>query len=336
MPVPMRILRAFLGGTFVFAGIQKIMDPNFLRPGGGDYIGTQLNGFSKGTPAGPLMAMLAHHAVLAGIGVALLETAIGLAVLFGVLLPLAALGGLLVNLTLWLSATWHVHPFFLGSDSIFTVAWLVLLADVWPRWRTTPVPARGGRVALADGGVAADRRTLLGIGAVGALSLVFASAARVFRGPESTSDSIAAMTSGSAKRSGGPESSSGSSTPTPHASPSAPATHTKAPAPPKGQVLTTLSKLPVGRAVGFQDPVVGPAVLLRLANDQVFAYSRVCTHEGCLVGYDPSAQLLVCPCHGAEFDPSSQATPVAGPTSQPLQRINVSVDKSNGNVILLA
>ena len=53
MPWSIRILRAFLGVTFVFAGVQKFLDPNFLRPGGGDYIGTQLDGFATGTPAAP-------------------------------------------------------------------------------------------------------------------------------------------------------------------------------------------------------------------------------------------------------------------------------------------
>jgi len=54
---------------------------------------------------------------------------------------------------------------------------------------------------------------------------------------------------------------------------------------------------------------VGPAALVRLADGSVVAYSRVCTHAGCQVGFDPQAMLLVCLCHGAEFDPSYQAQP---------------------------
>ena len=108
-----------------------------------------------------------------------------------------------------------------------------------------------------------------------------------------------------------------------------------APATP-GRVLTTLDALPVGRAVGFTDPQVGPAVLLRLANDQVVAYSRACTHEGCLVGYDQSSHILVCPCHGAEFDPAHQAAAIAGPTRTPLESIKVVVDRPTGDVILPA
>lgn len=334
---PMRILRAFLGGTFVFAGMQKLLDPNFLRPSGGDYIGTQLKGFANGTPAGPLMHMLAQHAVLAGVGVALLETAIGVAVLLGVLLPIAVIGGLLVNLTLLLSATWHTHPFFLGSDSIFVVAWLVLLVDAWPRWTRTPVPARGGRVAWASGGVASDRRWLLQAAGVGAAAVVLDVMARALKGPVPTSDRLAqsggfGSTSMSTQKTK-PKKTASPAAPSDSPSP-APTSSSSAPAAPSGTVLTTLSALPVGKAVGFQDPSIGPAVLLRLANDEVFAYSRVCTHAGCLVGYNPSAQLLVCPCHGAEYDPAQGAQPVAGPTFQPLQKIRVVVDRANGDIIL--
>jgi uncharacterized membrane protein YphA (DoxX/SURF4 family) len=53
MPWSIRILRAFLGVTFVFAGVQKFLDPNFFRSGGGDYIGTQLAGFAAGTAGLP-------------------------------------------------------------------------------------------------------------------------------------------------------------------------------------------------------------------------------------------------------------------------------------------
>ena len=53
------------------------------------------------------------------------------------------------------------------------------------------------------------------------------------------------------------------------------------------------------------------------------------------MGYDTSAQLLVCPCHGAEFDPAKRAQPLPGsPTSTPLQYIRVVVDQASGQVIL--
>jgi thiosulfate dehydrogenase [quinone] large subunit len=91
----------------------------------------------------------------------------------------------------------------------------------------------------------------------------------------------------------------------------------------------------VGQALGFTAPGVGPAAVVRLANGSVVAYSRVCTHAGCLVGYSQSSQLFVCPCHGAEFDPAQHADPTPGsPTSTPLEMIRVVVDKATGDVIL--
>jgi thiosulfate dehydrogenase [quinone] large subunit len=97
-------------------------------------------------------------------------------------------------------------------------------------------------------------------------------------------------------------------------------------------VVASLDQIPVGGAIPFDDPSVGPAVLCRLGTDQVSAYSRICTHAGCLVGYDPSARLLVCPCHGAEFDPSRGAEPVAGPAPTPLTRVAVTLDRSTGQI----
>src|SRR5215470_19201056 len=121
MPWAIRILRAFLGATFLFAGVQKFLDPNFLRPGGGDYIGTQLTGFANGTPAAPLLRVLEHAPLVAGVGIAVLEIAVGLATLLGIAMLSAAFVGLAINTALWLSATWHTHPYFLGSDSIYAV-----------------------------------------------------------------------------------------------------------------------------------------------------------------------------------------------------------------------
>src|SRR6266566_264450 len=109
-------LRLFLGVTFVYAGVQKLSDPGFLHPGAPTYIGTQLRGFAHGTPGGFLLRTFAiPHAELAGVVVALLEIAVGLLVLAGLLTRLAAAVGLSLNLVLFLTASWHTSPYFLGS-----------------------------------------------------------------------------------------------------------------------------------------------------------------------------------------------------------------------------
>ena len=141
MSWPLRILRAFLGGTFVFAGAQKFLDPNFLRQGSPDFVGTQLRGFATGTPAGPLLRLLGHAPVVTGVAIALTEIAVGVAVLAGVFMVLATVVGFLINLTLFLSATWHVHPFFLGSDSAYCVMWLAFGIGVWELAAHAPAAA---------------------------------------------------------------------------------------------------------------------------------------------------------------------------------------------------
>jgi thiosulfate dehydrogenase [quinone] large subunit len=322
MPWSIRILRAFLGITFVFAGVQKFLDPNFFRAGGGDYIGTQLAGFATGTPAAPLMRVLEHAPVLTGIAIALVEIAVGLGTLAGIGMLAASLVGFGINAALWLSATWHTHPYFLGSDSIYAVAWLALAAGI-----VQVEHARRGRVAgpieRVDG---ISRREFARGSLIAGMAVALGVASKALAAPASSTGlgALADPTRRSAARS----SASGSSA-TPTTAPSV------APATP-GRVLTTLDALPVGRAVGFTDSQVGPAVLLRLANDQVVAYSRACTHEGCLVGYDQSSHILVCPCHGAEFDPAHQAAAIAGPTRTPLESIKVVVDRPTGDVILPA
>ena len=318
MPWSIRILRAFLGVTFVFAGVQKFLDPNFFRAGGGDYIGTQLAGFATGTPAAPLMRVLEHAPVLTGIAIALVEIAVGLATLAGIGMLAASLMGFGINAVLWLSATWHTHPYFLGSDSIYAVAWLALAAGI-----VQVEHARRGRVAgpieRIDG---ISRREFARGSLIAGVAVALGVASKALAGPPTSSGlgNLADPARRSAARSSAP-----GSTAAPTASPT-PTT--------PGRVLTTLDALPVGRAVGFTDPQVGPAVLLRLANDQVVAYSRACTHEGCLVGYDQSSEILVCPCHGAEFVPAHQAAAIAGPTQTPLESIKVVVDRRTGDVIL--
>ena len=311
----MRILRAFLGATFLFAGAQKLFDPNFLHAGSATFIGTQLHGFARGTPAGPFLSMLDRAPVLTGIGIALLEIAIGSATLLGVAPLTAAIGGIAVSLTLWLSATWHVHPYFLGSDSIYAVAWIALLASLWQMER-----ARNGRVRgpveVLD---TMDRRQFLRGGVIAGLSLGVAAAARALAGP------VTSTRVGGTRALGGSTGPSGDSSGStgPGRSPSV-----------AGRTITTLDRLPVGKAIGFTAPGIGAAVLVRLATNKVVAYSRICTHAGCLVGYDPSNRILFCPCHGAEFDPARGATPIAGPAPTALQMIPVVVDPRSRKVIL--
>jgi thiosulfate dehydrogenase (quinone) large subunit len=318
MPWSLRVLRGFLGVTFVFAGAQKLLDPNFLNANGADYIGTQLQGFAHGTPAAPLMLLLAKAPVLTGIAISLTEIAIGLATLFGAAMLFAAVVGFSISLVLLLSATWHTHPYFLGSDSIYAVAWVALFAGVWETERRRVGARMRTPLQRVEG---TDRRELIRGGAIAGLSLLIAGAARALS---------ASPTSGTGLRRASRSATTAPQAQGPTSSPSA--THAQRSV--QGKVITSLDKLPVGKAIGFTAPGVGPAVLVRLADNSVVAYSRVCTHAGCLVGYDTQSHILSCPCHGAQFDPAHNADPIAGPASRPLQYIKVVVDPTTNDVVL--
>jgi thiosulfate dehydrogenase (quinone) large subunit len=329
MPLSLAVLRAFLGGTFVFAGFQKLLDPNFLHPGASDFIGTQLHGFAHGTPVGGLLLFLDHWPVAVGIAIALAETAVGVATLFGIAPLLSAFSGLAVNAVLLLSATWHVHPYFLGSDSIYAIAWLAYgigLLEMdrrstgggYREWRGS----RSQRRRSNTHRVRVGRREVLRAGFVAGLALVMDGVAHALAG--SPVGGVSARGPDRPRSVSKPATPSGGSGP-----PGSPP-----PAVPSGKTIASLDRMQIGEAIGFQAPGVGPAVLVRTAERSAVAYSRICTHAGCLVGYDTSARLLVCPCHGAEFDPARRGAPVAGPTSVPLQQIRVVVDPSSGAVIL--
>ena len=118
-------LRLFLGVTFVYAGIHKLSDGGFLRSGSDTYIGDQLAAFSEGTPGGPLLEALAlQPPELAGVGVALAEVAIGLLAVAGRFTRASAAAGLGLSVVLFLTASWHTRPYFLGSDIVFAFAWV--------------------------------------------------------------------------------------------------------------------------------------------------------------------------------------------------------------------
>ncbi|HMA36687.1 MAG TPA: Rieske (2Fe-2S) protein, partial [Chloroflexia bacterium] len=91
--------------------------------------------------------------------------------------------------------------------------------------------------------------------------------------------------------------------------------------------------LQVGEGLDFVNAQTGePGVLVRLASGYV-AYSAVCTHQGCTVGYSPARHLLACPCHGALYDPAAGAVPVRGPARRPLPPLAIQV-QPDGSVDL--
>ncbi len=408
-------LRLFLGITFVYAGVQKLTDPQFFNPSATGFIGKQIMAFAHGSPIHNLLLHVAlPHAMLFGGLVALGEIAIGIGTLLGFLFRPAAFFGMLLSLMFFLSASWHVYPYFYGSDIVFFFAWTPLLLagplgsglpsvdallvrrilmDMPPVWRgrlgpvfnfllgvgdvvekenipleeiptqtvskisgqATPYNSKvsgypqgvpqhimsgQGRPGTMNGNSYQQRQVnyrgrnatirrsqenrrnfLWGLAAGGLGMLGITVAGRAFLShPFGGDDNIPIITQNPTTVSG-TQSTPGSGTATTTASGST--------------EIAQVSAVQPNNAVTFTIPSNGdPGVLIHLSNGKFVAFDATCTHAGCPVQYDPGSQHLLCPCHGAEFDPANAASVVQGPTNTPLTSVPISVNNATGAITL--
>jgi len=96
---------------------------------------------------------------------------------------------------------------------------------------------------------------------------------------------------------------------------------------PDEPVIAELSALEEAGALGFDTPDGKALAISR--DDDVVAYSAVCTHDGCTVGWDAEAQQISCPCHGSRFDPADGSV-LQGPARTALPAVPVVVDEAEG------
>jgi len=120
-------LRAFLGFTFCFAGLQKLANPGFFSASNPASIQSQLAGAARRSPIHALITPLVHVALPLGVLIAFAELAVGLGALLGLWTRIAALGGLVLSLSLFLAVSFHTNPYYTGSDIVFVFAWTPLL-----------------------------------------------------------------------------------------------------------------------------------------------------------------------------------------------------------------
>lgn len=79
----------------------------------------------------------------------------------------------------------------------------------------------------------------------------------------------------------------------------------------------------VGGSYVFQLPGShGPAILVRLSEEQYLAYSQKCTHLQCPVIWKAKESKLVCPCHHGAFDVQTGAV-LYGPPDRALPKIDL-------------
>jgi ubiquinol-cytochrome c reductase iron-sulfur subunit len=95
---------------------------------------------------------------------------------------------------------------------------------------------------------------------------------------------------------------------------------------PEGAINNEISAVIVVR-VG-NSPFEAPTNPEWVVNDELVAYSKVCTHAGCPVGlFRESDNALFCPCHQSTFDAVRGARPTFGPTARALPQLPLGVDR---------
>jgi thiosulfate dehydrogenase [quinone] large subunit len=319
-------LRLFLGATFLFAGLQKLADPQFFKSSSPTSIHAQLVGAARSSPIHALIGHLVSIAPAVGLLIALGEVAIGLGVLVGLWMRVAAVAGMALSFGLFLSVSFHSSPYFTGSDIVFFFAWTPLALagaagapalDTWFASTRSSSP-----VGTASGGV--PRRAVISGGAVAgiAATVVLAGGAAVA--------ALGRLAGGTSNPAGGPAAlaGGGSTATTPPSTTTAPSTTGSGPTTtsgaPSGTSVGAAAQVPVGGSASFTDPSTGdPALVIQQSAGEFVAFDAVCPHAGCTVAYQTSARIIACPCHGSEFDARTGSV-LRGPATNGLTPIKVS------------
>jgi thiosulfate dehydrogenase (quinone) large subunit len=310
-------LRAFLGFTFCFAGLQKLANPRFFDAADLASIQSQLAAAARRSPIHALIGPLAHVAVPIGMLIAFGELAVGVGTLLGLRTRLAAAGGLTLSLMLFLTVSFHSAPYYTGADIVFAFAWTpLLLAGSGPVLSLDAAIAEWADKEAGPGPGASRREVMLG-GTVTAAVAIFSVIAG---GLAAGLGRLAGGTAGKQERPSLPT--AAGSTPAATAGPRHRATARPGQAPP-GTAIGPASDVPVGQAASFTDPATGdPSIVIRPRSATFVAFDAVCPHAGCTVGYDPSAKVIVCPCHGSQFNASTGAVEV-GPAPTGLTKLGI-------------
>ena len=303
-------LRGYLGFTFVYAGLSKIADRSFLDASSPKSMHATLLAVKGQSPIGGLLGPVEHHSFAFGVLMALGELAVGIGVLAGLFTRIAALGGVLISLSLFLTVSWNADPWYTGADIVYLFALTPLVlggagpfsADEW-------MTARSGADAPESD---RTRRVLVG-GIAAFVGLLGAGVAGLVRRESNSGSGI----HGTAAGSNAPSPTSGSSTVT-----SSRAKRSKTSAAAGGPVVVAASKVPVGGAVAATDPKTGDSIyVLQLEQGKFTALDRACPHQGCPVSFESKSAGFICPCHGSTFDASGNVT--NGPATSGLSKIPV-------------
>jgi arsenite oxidase small subunit len=99
----------------------------------------------------------------------------------------------------------------------------------------------------------------------------------------------------------------------------------------KPKIVAKASAAPVNQAVAFSYPdASSPCAMVKMGspvpggvgpNSDIVAFSTMCTHMGCPVGYDSTQRVFKCGCHFSIFDAEQRGQMVCGQATEDLPRI---------------
>ena len=376
-------LRLFLGATFVFAGLQKLANPNFFNAQSPISIQNQLIASVRLSPVHAILSHFVQFAKPLGVIIAFAEVAIGVGALLGLWTRVAAIGGAVLSFSLFLTVSFHAAPFYTGADIVFFFAWMpfivagsgtrlsldALIANRAAREMGAPAPALvaipfvkvqslcgfytkgncGARRGLPcdDGacpvlvGDRAPIATRVSIDAVDRRSVVLGAATAAAVGTSALILGGVAAEAGrliggapTPKRTTGQLSGTGTTVPsTGSTTPPSNTPTTKPTGGVSGTLLGPAKDVPTGQAATFTIPSSGdPGIVVHPSGGEYLAYDAVCPHAGCTVSYYAANDVLVCPCHGSQFQVNTGAV-LNGPAPHGLAKLKV-VEGTDGNLYL--
>ncbi|MFI5677890.1 DoxX family protein [Streptomyces cellulosae] len=138
-------LRVFLGVTFIYAGLDKLTDSAFMKASGSGSVGDLMRTVRDSSAIPALVDLALKNPAGFGYAIAFGELAVGIGTLIGLLTRLAAFGGALISLSLWLTVSWASDPYYYGNDLAYLMAW-------------TPLVLAGAPVLSLDAAIRSRRR----------------------------------------------------------------------------------------------------------------------------------------------------------------------------------
>ena len=93
-------------------------------------------------------------------------------------------------------------------------------------------------------------------------------------------------------------------------------------------LVCNTADLPNGASLEFLDGLGRKAILIN-NEGKIEALSKICTHLGCEVEWEPQKKVFFCPCHNGFYN--AEGKNIAGPPPRPLEKFKVKV-KDGGNI----